>query len=42
MLRVGIFNPTLHVIGGGEYATIVMIDSLKEHGYEVIVSYNKK
>lgn len=41
-MRIGIFNPTLHAIGGGEYATIIMMNTLKKHGYEVIVSSNKK
>ena len=41
-LVVGIFNPTLHAIGGGEYATLVMINTLKKQGYRVIVFSSKK
>jgi len=41
-MKIGIFNPTLHVVGGAEYATIIMMNALKKHGNEVIVSSNKK
>lgn len=41
-LRIGVFSPTLYRIGGGEFVAISMINALKQQGYKVIVSVNKK
>jgi len=41
-LIIGVFNPALYRIGGGELVTINMIDALKKQGHKVIVSANKK
>lgn len=42
VLIIGVFNPTLYGIGGGEVVTINMINALKQQGYKVIISANKK
>ncbi len=39
---VGVFSPTLYRIGGAEFVAISMINALKNQGYKVIVSVNKK
>lgn len=41
-LRIGVFNPVLHRIGGAEYVTTVLINVLKEQGHQVVVMSNKK
>jgi glycosyltransferase involved in cell wall biosynthesis len=40
-LRIGVFNPVLHNIGGAEYVTIVLINALREQGHQVILMSNK-
>lgn len=39
---IGVFSPTLYRIGGSELVAINMINALKQEGYKVIVSTNKK
>ena len=39
---IGVFSPTLYRIGGGEFVAISMINALKQQGYKVIVSVNRK
>ncbi|MHA2231946.1 MAG: glycosyltransferase [Candidatus Hodarchaeales archaeon] len=41
-MRVGLFTPTLYRIGGAELVAVTMANALKQHGYEVIVSSNKR
>jgi glycosyltransferase involved in cell wall biosynthesis len=36
-MRIGFFSPTINRIGGGEWVTINMINSLKSVGHEVVV-----
>jgi len=42
VLRVGIFSPTMYRIGGAELVAVNMINALKQHGYEVVISSNRK
>lgn len=41
-LMIGVFSPTLYRTGGAELVAISMINALKQQGYKVIVSANKK
>lgn len=36
-MKIGFFSPTINRIGGGEWVTINMINSLKARGYEIVV-----
>jgi glycosyltransferase involved in cell wall biosynthesis len=41
-MRVGFFSPTINRIGGGEWVTVNMINSLKAKGHEIVVYSDKK
>lgn len=36
-MRIGFFSPTINRIGGGEWVTVNMINSLKSAGHEIVV-----
>lgn len=36
-MKIGFFSPTINRIGGGEWVTVNMINSLKARGHEVVV-----
>lgn len=41
-MRIGVFYPVLHNIGGAEYVTTVLINVLKEQGHHVVLMSSKK
>lgn len=41
-MKIGVFNPILHRVGGAEYVTIVLVNALKEQGHRVVLVSNKK
>lgn len=41
-LRVGVFNPTLNVYGGGEFVTLVIANTLAQNNYDVILFTNEE
>jgi hypothetical protein len=36
-MNIGFFSPTINRIGGGEWVTLNMINSLKERGHKIAV-----
>ena len=41
-MRIGFFSPTINRIGGGEWVTLNMINSLKADGHEILIYSGKK
>jgi glycosyltransferase involved in cell wall biosynthesis len=41
-MRIGFFSPTINRIGGGEWVTVNMINSLKAKGHEIVVYSEEK
>ncbi len=41
-LRIGVFNPTFNVYGGGEFVAAVIANALAQNGHDVVLFCNEK
>jgi alpha-1,2-mannosyltransferase len=41
-LKIGVFHPSLHNFGGGEFVALVVVNSLAKNGYDVQLLTSKK